>query len=100
MAAFRQSSAVVAVPGTAVALSAVSLPVRSFDIMAKKVTGANTGVVYLGNSTVDYATNQGIKLVVDAYWEKHAPPGDTIDLAEVYIDADTAGDGVVFNYYI
>jgi hypothetical protein len=95
-------SQTVPTPGTPVALSATTLKVRRFWLMAKKVTGVNAGNVFVGDSTVDYVTAQQLLLAPGTYWEPpwpdHGRVDTFLDLANVYIDAATAGDGVVGGY--
>ena len=78
---------VITTAGTAVPLSAVSLGFNKVTIQAKI---SNTNYIYVGNSSVD---NTYVAL----------PGGATIDLEggdfnDVYIDADTDGEGVTCLY--
>ena len=84
---------VVGTPGTAVAL-ATSTIIKEVTVTSELT---NTGVICVGGSTViaASATQRGSPLY----------PGDSItlkasDLAEVFIDATVATDGVVFTYLI
>lgn len=69
--------------GTAEALAA-SQAVRSVVVRAKS---ANTGVVYVGTSTVD--STEGFPLAAD-----EAITLNVNDLAAVYLDVATSGEGV------
>lgn len=78
----------VATSGTAVPLAGTPTPIKTVTVVAK---AANTGNIYIGDSTVDKTSNKQIPLVA----------GDAIaipisDLATVYIDADVNGEGVDF----
>jgi len=82
---------VVAVPGTAVALAA-STVIKKVTVVAEE---NNTGIVTVGGSTVvaALATRRGVPL--------HPLDSHTIEtdnLAEVFIDAMVATDGVTFDY--
>lgn len=87
----------VAAAGTAVALTSSPTWVSQVRIMAKKVGGDNTGNVYIGDSTVDQSSKQGIEL---ANGESHEiypmPGGHQVNLADIYVDAATNADGVVY----
>ena len=82
------SEKTVSASGTAEALSS-SQRVKSVTVIAK--TG-NTGQVYVGGSDVASTTNDGLA------------PGDALevgsegwlDLNDIYVDADTNGEGVDF----
>ena len=74
--------------GTAVALSA-SRRVRSVSIRAK---AGNTGQVYVGGSDVDSTVNDGL----DAGESISFDSVGWMDLADIFIDADTNGEGVDF----
>jgi hypothetical protein len=78
----------VASAGTAEPLSAVGLGFVEVIIQAKK---SNTGYIYLGDSSVD--NTNGIQLQPEA-----SQALEDGDLADLYIDADTNGEGVVFFY--
>ena len=84
---------VVATPGTAVALAA-STTIKEVTVTAEL---NNTGTITVGGATVidAVATRRGTPLY----------PGDTTtiasdDLAEVFIDAEVAGDGVTYSYLV
>jgi len=85
--------------GTAVKLSATTLLVKTFGVMAKKITGANSGKIYLGMSTVNASSHQIIELSANDYFEWPVVSGAVIDLANIYIDASVNDDGVV-GFYI
>lgn len=100
---FVSGAKVVASAGTAVALSATELHVYSIRIEARKAAGANTGVVYIGGSNV--ADTNGI-IVPEAGAGELVIKGPEIagggssrfNLANIFIDAATTADGVVFMY--
>lgn len=76
--------------GTAVALVAATRHARSVVIVAKD---GNTGQVYVGGSDVASTTNDGLA-PGDALT---ISPATALDLADLYIDSDIAGEGV--DYY-
>jgi len=80
--------------GTAEALSATKLLVSSYVVRAK---AGNTNQVYLGDSSVDVNVNDGLDASETFSWEAHGLWGK-VDLAGVFIDVDTNGEGVDFFY--
>ncbi len=85
------TSKTVTTPSTAVAISDTDVICEGGAVLqAKKVDGNNTGNVFVGDSTLDQGVKEGIEL---------APGGsmsiENLNLKDLYIDADTAGDGVV-----
>ena len=84
------SEKTVTAAGTAEALAAGSQRVRSLTVIAK--TG-NTGQVYVGGSDVASTTNDGLA-PGDGL---EVPAENWLDLADVYLDVDTNGEGV--DYY-
>ena len=80
--------AIVTTGGTAVALSAARR-VRSVLIRAK---AGNTGLLYVGGSDVDSTVNDGL----DAGESISFDSVGWMDLADIFIDADTNGEGVDF----
>jgi len=97
--AMVSGSKTVAAAGTAERLVSTTTVVRWVAFTAKKVAGANTGTVYLGDSTVDSTSPQYQPLPAGYYWEPNWH-GLCVDLYDIWIDAATTGDGVVFNYII
>ena len=85
----------VAAAGTAIALSATKLNVYSASIVANS---GNTNNIYIGDSTVDKATNKSIPLGPGGVLPITAQAGYNINLAKIFIDADTNGNGVTFMY--
>jgi hypothetical protein len=83
--------------GTAVPISDTDLLVRSAVIQARK---ANTGDIYVGSSAV---TNNGLSGTVlaarDPYTLAEDGSDDLYNLKDVYINADSSGDGVTVTYY-
>lgn len=89
---------VVASAGTDVALSATSLKVKRVTIQAQI---DNTSGVAIGGSGVDatVATGTGELLYAgDAPIEMIPEDGDTLDLADIYVDSLVSGEGVRFRY--
>lgn len=84
--------------GTAEALFAAETFCCAVYLQAKKAAADNTGNVFLGLSDVVKASLEYIELAPGDYWEPHIPDGVKIDLATVYIDADTTAEGVVGMY--
>ena len=82
------SEKTVTAAGTAEALAA-SKRVRSVTIIAK---ASNTGQAYVGGSDVASTTNDGL----DPGDELEIPSENWLDLADIYIDVDTNGEGVDF----
>lgn len=82
--------------GTAVALSATSLIVKSFLVKAKS---GNTNDIYLGDSTVDAATGFPLDSSEVAGGEEVSRGIHSwYDLSKWFIDADTNGEGVAVLY--
>lgn len=82
------SEAIVTTAGTAVALSS-SRRVKSVTIRAK---GANIGQIYVGGADVESTVNDGLEASESVTFETVG----WMELAEIYIDADTNGEGVDF----
>ena len=79
----------VATAGTAESLLATSQRVKSVVIIAKK---GNTNQVYVGGSDVAATTNDGL----DAGESITVEAVGWLDLAEIYLDVDTNGEGIDF----
>jgi len=90
---------VVATAGTGVPLVASETFTRKVWLSAGKVGGANTGIVYLGTSTVDKTTDQQMPLAPGDVIVVEMPPGTKLDLATMYVDAATSSDAVT-GWYI
>ena len=75
--------------GTAEALVAASTRVKSVLLIAK---AGNTGQVYVGGSTVDTSTNDGL----DAGESITVQALEFFNLTELFLDVDTNGEGVDF----
>jgi hypothetical protein len=88
----------VATAGTGVALAATATPAIIAYVKAKRAGAANTGKVYVGDSAVDKTTPQEFDLNPGESMQLPIAPGTSLDLATVYVDADTATDGVVVLY--
>lgn len=85
----------VALVATPEALAASSTLVQSLIIKAYKSRSAqNTGLVWIGHTSTNdaqsYPLSPGDSLAFEA------PPGKKIDLNTIFIDVETAGDGVTF----
>lgn len=85
----------VALIGTPEALAASSTLVQSLIIKAYKSRAAqNTGLVWIGHTSTNdaqsYPLSPGDSLAFEA------PPGKKIDLNTIFLDVETAGDGVTF----
>jgi len=86
--------------GTGVPLVASETFARKVILMAKKATGANTGLVYIGTSTVDATTPQQIALAPGDSIVIDPGPGCKVDLATIYIDCAAGNtDGVTGWYF-
>lgn len=80
--------------GTAVPLSATSVPISRVVVTAKE---QNVGTVVVGSSTVvaAQATRRGTPLTPLSSMDLSVS-----DLNKVYIDAENNNDGVTFTYYV
>jgi hypothetical protein len=84
--------------GTRVALSATKLYTTAFAVRAKS---ANTGVIYIGDSTVTSSTGMFL-----ASGEANSKEGktnargtiQTFNLEKIYIDSSVNGEGVIVEY--
>ncbi len=83
------SEKTVSAAGTAEALSSTSQRVKALTLTAK---AGNTGQVYIGGSDVAAATNDGLA----AGDTLEIPAVNWLDLNDIYLDADTNGEGVDF----
>jgi hypothetical protein len=80
--------------GTRVALSAT--PIANVVKIYLTNPAANTGLIYIGDSTV--ASTNGIQIVKGATIEISSPKEDMLDLQLMYADSATNGDKVIVNY--
>jgi len=92
MAVIAGGAKTVSAAGTAEAISSTVSGVTSLIIRAKT---ANTGVIYVGDSTVSSSDNAGIEAGVSIDFPLHLSP---VSLTNVYIDASVTGEGVDFWY--
>ena len=84
------------VPGTPEALVGTPTPVLSILVFPKS---GNSGNVYLGTSAVQHTTSKQIIITpTTSYVAFEAPTGYNIDINDLFIDVDTADDGVYFMY--
>ena len=91
----------VATPGTAVPIatpSSTATRCKMLTICAKKVGADNTGELWFGDATLASATAEGIELATKAVYTFPIEHGQFVDLADIYIDATNANDGVVYTY--
>ena len=91
---FQRSKKTVAAAGTAEALGSDGTLVQALVIKAED---GNGGKIYPGDSAVDNSdTEQGLNPgdILNLTW----PDGEMGNLADIYIDVDTNGEGVVFWY--
>lgn len=58
---------------------------------------ANSGIVYVGDTTVSISTGFPIVKSTNAF-KVEAPQGQIIDTASIYVDAATNGDKVAYSY--
>ena len=88
----QQGTKLVTTAGTPVALVAASTLVRSVEFIGYKARAtANAGAVYIGTKGSQLRT-----LASAAAVTLPANDGEKIDLASIYIDAATNGDGVLW----
>jgi len=90
----------VAVSGTGVPLVATETFARKAYLTAKKTAGANTGLVYIGSSTVDVAGPQQNQLAPGDFIVIDFGPGTKFDLALIYIDCAAGNTDGVSGWYI
>ena len=79
----------VAIAGTAEPLVATSQRVKSLVVIAKN---GNTNQVYLGGADVASTTNDGL----DAAESVTIEAVGWLDLADIFLDVDTNGEGINF----
>lgn len=94
-ASMRQGTQAIAAAGTAERLVDTSTLVDSVEIHARKNrTTANTGAVYIGFTNA--SGGQLRVLLAGEKVEYRAPAGKKIDLMDIWVDAATNDDGVVY----
>jgi hypothetical protein len=81
--------------GTAVPLSAAQLTAGWVFVQAK---AANTGKIHVGSSAVSATSKQVELSPTDGYTFPTSSVPNIYDLAEIFIDSDTDGDGVWVGY--
>jgi hypothetical protein len=80
-----------------VALSSSVIKARSITIYAKQhYRVENAGTVYIGFQSTNQ--NQFYQLTPGSHLVLEAPIGYVYNLSTIYLDPDTANDGVVVNY--
>ena len=82
----------------ATAIAVVNTMAKSCVIQAKKATGDNANLVYVGTSVVGTNTTQQVVLEPRGEYTVPIPTGDWMDLNDVKIACVTSGDGVIFHY--
>ena len=92
---FGSGTRTVAAAGTAVPLSATNLLVHAVTIVANP---GNTNNIYIGDSTVDATTKKLNPLGPGGSFPISTQTGFLLNLKDVYIDADTNGNGVTYTY--
>lgn len=96
---FTHAAVNVTTAGTRVQIDTEKRPCTSIVIQAKN---SNTGKIYVGDVTV--ASTNGLELNPGEAWEivgdsRNEGQSDENVLADLYIDADTNGEGVKVAYY-
>ena len=89
----------VATPSTAQQLTATAGYADSAVIQARRTAGNNAGNVFIGISTEDQGLIETIELPPGDSISLLPVPGQRYDLTKLYVDADTATDGVVVLYW-
>lgn len=90
-----QATKTVAATGTPEALAATSMLVDSVVLDARKARGTlNTSTCFIGFTNVNDA--QLYPLAPGERLSLSAPPGKRIDLAGIYVDVGTNGDGITY----
>jgi hypothetical protein len=84
--------------GAPLALSTTSIHARALYIMGRKPTGANTGNLYIGDSTTAVAAHQGVTIATGTSFTLPIPDGDWVDLSTIYFDVATSTDGFSGGY--
>ena len=82
--------------GNAVPLSTTDLWVRSVIFQAKKVGGDNTSNIHLGPAGLDVGSAEVLELAPGDIWEPDIRDHDRHNLKDIYLDAETTGDGVTW----
>ena len=90
----------VATSGTGVPLVASETFARKAYLTAKKTAGANTGLLYIGDSTVDVAGPQQNQLAPGEVIVIDFGPGTKFDLATIFIDCAAGNTDGVSGWYI
>ena len=86
-------------PGTKLALSATHIRCTYVEVSAKRAAADNTGNVFIGGTGLVAGTAEQVELAPGDVWWREARSGECFDLYDIYMDADTATDGVA-GYYI
>lgn len=99
---FKTLGKVTVTAGTAVALSATDLAVSELCIIAKK---ANTGIIYIGDSTVTNSATTSVGGFPLAANERFPISGladydGRINLKDIYINSSVDAEGVVISYIL
>lgn len=98
-AGFKSFKKTVAAAGTRTALGTVSLQVHEVVV---KALAANTGIIYLGDSTV--ASSNGYELSAGQSFSVPLTmiprTGSVVNLTSIYIDSSVNGEGVCVAYLV
>lgn len=91
---------VVTTAGTQVPLSSTTILARNICIQA---LASNTGSIYIGESDVS-SSDFGVEITAGNSFSIELPSmgeagSDDIDLKDIWIDAETNGEGVSVTYY-
>lgn len=82
--------------GTAEAIVSSETFAWRVDIVAE---ASNSGNIYVGDSNVDKDSLKAAPLASGEAYTIECPAGCRMDLNAIYIDADTSGEGIVFNSF-
>ncbi len=94
LSSFTTGRKTVAVPGTPELLSATSQPIPPGVFLVIKAMSANTGTIYVGNSSAN--ANSATSTVAFRLSSTQAITLEIQNTNVVYIDASVAGEGVEY----
>lgn len=88
-------------PGTPVPLASSGLLVASARLQPRSApTVVNVGNVYIGTQGMNKTTGSGVYAVLSPEQVEGFQLGPYVDVAQIFLDADNAGDGVLAAYLI
>jgi len=90
----------VVISGTALPIMAAQTFARKVYLNARRPTAANSNMVYVGNSDVDYATDQQLALAPGDSITLDAGLGCKYDLNKIYVDTIKSSDCVTGLYEV